>query len=128
MASWITTPRRAPTWIVPDGVLESLTTCGPLTAETSSSAQNTSLSSARPGASADGDDLVGEVPGRDLHNDAVALLASEERATDRRFVGDLAIPRIGLGRSHDGELLASVIRLDRHVGADGHVVGGVLLL
>ena len=31
MASRTTGPRRLPTWTVPDGVFESLTTCGPLT-------------------------------------------------------------------------------------------------
>ena len=40
MASWSTTPRRLPTWTVPDGVLESLTTWDPLSVDASSSAQN----------------------------------------------------------------------------------------
>ncbi len=40
MASCSTTPRRLPTWTVPDGVLESLTTWGPSTDAASSSAQN----------------------------------------------------------------------------------------
>ena len=40
MASWSTTPRRLPTWTVPDGVLESLTTWGPSRPAASSSAQN----------------------------------------------------------------------------------------
>ena len=31
MTSRMTGPRRLPTWTVPDGVFESLTTCGPLT-------------------------------------------------------------------------------------------------
>src|SRR5688572_1776895 len=37
----MTGPRRLPTWTVPDGVLESLTTCGPSTDAASSSAQST---------------------------------------------------------------------------------------
>ena len=40
MTSRMTGPRRQPTWTVPDGVLESLTTCGPLTLAASSSAQS----------------------------------------------------------------------------------------
>src|SRR5687767_11217094 len=41
MVSTTTGPRRLPTWTVPEGVLESLTTCGPVTDAASSSAQNT---------------------------------------------------------------------------------------
>ena len=41
MTSRITGPRRLPTWTVPEGVLESLTTWGPWTLEASSSAQST---------------------------------------------------------------------------------------
>ncbi len=40
MTSRMTGPRRLPTWTVPDGVFESLTTCGPLTRDASSSAQS----------------------------------------------------------------------------------------
>ena len=40
ITSRITGPRRLPTWTVPDGVLQSLTTCGPSTEAASSSAQS----------------------------------------------------------------------------------------
>src|SRR3954454_14883018 len=81
MTSRMTGPRRLPTWTVPDGVFESLTTCGPWPRAARSPAQSMCLSVARrppPGATAaadvgdasgDLDDLVGEVPGRDLHDD-----------------------------------------------------------
>ena len=42
----MTGPRRLPTWTVPDGVFESLTTCGPLTRAASSSAQSMVAASA----------------------------------------------------------------------------------
>src|SRR5689334_13647637 len=103
MTSRMTGPRRLPTWTVPDGVLESLTTCGPLTRDASSSAQ--SMAARR---SADAGDLVGEVAGRHLHDDLLALLVAEQRATDRAFVGDPALGRLGLGRADDGELLVAV--------------------
>src|SRR6266576_2819234 len=99
----MTGPRRLPTWTVPDGVLESLTTCGPLTRAASSSAQ----SMAPPGLT-DTDDLVGEVAGRDLDHDLVALLLAEQGAPDRTLVRDPAFRRLGLGRAHDRELLGSV--------------------
>src|SRR5215204_2488108 len=41
----MTGPRRLPMWTVPDGVLESLTTCGPSTDAASSSAQSTPVPS-----------------------------------------------------------------------------------
>src|SRR5687767_9116890 len=41
MVSTTTGPRRLPTWTVPDGVFESLTTWRPLADAASSSAQNT---------------------------------------------------------------------------------------
>ncbi len=46
MTSRMTGPRRLPTWTVPDGVFESLTTCGPSTDAASSSAQYIGASSA----------------------------------------------------------------------------------
>ncbi len=48
IVSTITGPRRLPTWTVPEGVFESLTTCGPLTREASSSAQSMALRVAAP--------------------------------------------------------------------------------
>ena len=42
MTSRMTGPRRLPTWTVPEGVFESLTTCGPETRAASSSAHSMS--------------------------------------------------------------------------------------
>ncbi len=44
MVSTTTGPRRLPTWTVPEGVFESLTTCGPTDDAAISSAQNTVVS------------------------------------------------------------------------------------
>ena len=48
MASCSTTPRREPMWTVPEGVFESLTTCGPSNCAASSSAQNMRCGSPAP--------------------------------------------------------------------------------
>src|SRR5258708_9106413 len=70
ITSRMTGPRRLPTWTVPDGVFESLTTWGPTACRASSSAQ--SMATVR--RLADADDLVGEVAGRDANDDFLALL------------------------------------------------------
>src|SRR5687767_4648119 len=103
MASRMTEPRRLPTWIVPEGVFESLTTCGssPRTRCASSSAQSTALAVS----SADADDLVGEVAGRDLDDDLLPLLVAEQRAADRTLVRDAALRGLRLRRSDDRERL-----------------------
>src|SRR2546422_9292956 len=142
IASTMTGPRRLPTWTVPDGVLPSLTTCGPLTEAASSSAQSigmprllrlveaaglaTRRSAGRP--LADVLDRVREVAGRDVDEDLVALLPSEQGATHRRFVGDPAVRWSGLGGTHDREGLDPVLALDGHGGADLDVVAGVVLV
>ena len=59
----------------PRGVFESLTTCGPLTLDASSSAQ----SMRPPRTLGDPDDLVGEVAGRHLDDDLLALLLAQQR-------------------------------------------------
>src|SRR3954447_17516986 len=105
MTSRSTGPRRLPTWTVPDGVFESLMTCGPETLRASSSAQSSdgwgrgvaSSGGWRRGAppptsesgwsliaeggaspSRDRDDLVGEVARRDADEDLLALLVAEQ--------------------------------------------------
>src|ERR1700694_3057579 len=117
MTSRMTGPRREPTWTVPDGVLLSLTTCGPLTEAASSSAQSMvclvsavglAARSARPGRRfglADLRDRVGEVAGRDVDDDLVTLAPAEERAPDGRLVRDTAVRRLGLRRTDDRERL-----------------------
>src|SRR5262245_49977200 len=106
-------PRRLPTWTVPDGVFESLTTCGPETRAASSSAHSTCLPrslvaplGARPGGRserdlADAGDLVRKVAGRDADRDALALLVAEQRASDRALVADPAFGRLRFGRTDD---------------------------
>src|SRR5213078_1741963 len=94
MTSRMTGPRRLPTWTVPDGVFESLTTCGPLTDAASSSAQ--SMAPIVPGAALlpaaavprlpDRDDLVGEVPRGHPDEDLLALLLAEQGPSDRALV------------------------------------------
>src|SRR5512136_636432 len=114
MTSRMTGPRRLPTWTVPEGVFESLTTCGPSTEAASSSAQSidpspstchpqpapgtrlpraaaTLLRVTHPPGSADLDDRVGEVAGGDADDDLLALLLAQERPSDRRFVRDPAL-------------------------------------
>src|SRR3954469_23397762 len=139
MTARMTGPRRLPTWTVPDGVFESLTTCGPLTRAASSSAQSIRCasttgppraiaraprgprrSSATPSArgSGDADDLVGEVAGRDLHDDLLALLLAEQRPTDRALVRDPALRRLGLGRTDDREGFRAIGALDADGRAD----------
>src|SRR6187455_503773 len=116
----MTGPRSEPRWTVPDGVFESLMTCGPLTLAASSSAQSMlRASSQRPRAdgdrgavgclSGDRDDLVREVAGRHLDDDLFALLLAEEGAPDRTLVADPALGRLGLGGADDGELLLAII-------------------
>ena len=119
MMSRMTGPRSEPRWTVPDGVFESLTTCGPLTLAASSSAQSMAHASGRAsgvdpvaGALADRDDLVGEVAGRDLDDDLLALLLAEEGAPDGTLVADPALGRLGLGRADDRERLLAVVALD----------------
>src|SRR5882762_5714615 len=101
-----TGPRRLPTWTVPEGVFESLMTCGPLTLAASSSAQSTAR------ALADAEDRVGEVAGRNLDDDLLALLLAEEGATDRALVADPTLGRPGLGRTDDREGLLAVVAHD----------------
>src|SRR6476646_1545555 len=124
MTSRMTGPRRLPTWTVPDGVLESLTTCGPLTRAASSSAQ--SMRPPRP--LGDAHDLVGEVAGRDLDDDLLALLLAKQSAPDRALVRDPALGRLRLGGPDDREPLRPVRALDAHGGADLDVVGRVVLV
>src|SRR4051794_35805582 len=129
MTSRITGPRRLPTWTVPDGVFESLTTCGPLTDAASSSAQSSGgwPRGARPPTSesgcwpirggcqtplADRDDLVREVAGRDADEDLLALLLAEQRPPDGALVRDPALGRLRLGRADDRERLLAVRAFD----------------
>src|SRR5260221_3661992 len=115
-----TRPGTLATWTVPDGVFESLMTCGPLTLAASSSAQSTAL--------ADADDRVGEVAGGDLDDDLLALLLAEEGAADRALVADPTLGRFGLGRSDDREGLLAVVGHDGDRRADLDVIRGVLLV
>src|SRR6186713_2959465 len=125
MASCSTTPRRLPTWTVPDGVLESLTTCGPDRPAASSSAQNMGCASL---ASADGEDLVHLVARGHRHLHLVALLAAEQRPTHGRLVGDPALRGRRLGGTHDGVRLGPTGALELDGGADLDMgLGGVLV-
>src|SRR5688572_5013674 len=147
----MTGPRRLPTWTVPDGVLESLTTCGPAsrTRCASSSAQSihaSRLLSApvnpearsevrggaprrhRPEDSADAGDLVREVARGHLHDDLLALLLAQERATDGALIGDPAFAGLRLGRADDRERLLAVAALDADLRADLDVVGRMVLV
>src|SRR5512141_870705 len=108
MTSRMTGPRRLPTWTVPDGVLESLTTCGPTAFCASSSAQSMATAPRL----ADADDLVGEIAGGDANDDLFALLLAEQGAPDRALVGDPALGRLRLGGADDGEALLTVAALD----------------
>src|SRR5262245_16384597 len=123
MTSRMTGPRRLPTWTVPDGVFESLTTCDPATRAASSSAHSMVE---RP--LADGDDLVVDVAGRDLDGDVLTFLVTEERAPDRALVADPALRRLGLGRADDRERLRAVRAGDLHGRADLDVVVRVVLV
>src|SRR3954468_17231558 len=49
----------------------------------------------------DADDLVGEVAGRNLDEDLLALLLAEQRAADRALVADPVLGRPCLGRTDD---------------------------
>src|SRR5829696_9444984 len=80
MTSRMTGPRRLPTWTVPDGVFESLTTCGPETLAASSSAHSIS---GPPELLGDRDDLVGDVARGHLDRHVLALLLAEEGTSDR---------------------------------------------
>src|SRR3954470_21259221 len=148
----MTGPRSDPTWTVPDGVFESFTTWGPesLTRSASSSAQSCSAISPtatldavaprlarrppRPAAtpsadrSADADDLVREVAGRHLHDDLLALLLAQQRATDGALVRDPALGRLGLGGPDDREGRLAVGTLDVDRRADLDMVGRVMLV
>src|SRR5215216_4412799 len=97
MTSRMIGPRRLPTWTVPDGVFESLTTWGPETRAASSSAHSTA------GGLRDGDDLVGDVARGHLDRDVLALLLAEERAPDGTLVADPALGRLRFGGPHDRE-------------------------
>src|SRR5260221_4819332 len=99
MTSRMTGPRRLPTWTVPDGVFESLTTCGPTAFCASSSAQ----SMATVARLADSDDLVGEIAGGDADDDLLALLLAEQRTPDRAFGPKPALGPPGLRRAHGSE-------------------------
>src|SRR5438105_3194496 len=111
MTSRMTGPRRLPTWTVPDGVLLSLTTWGPLTLAASWSAQSSGgcpcgpAPSTLPGACCpirspavlgDRDDLVREVARGDLHDDLLALLLAEQGAANRALVADPTFSGTGL--------------------------------
>jgi hypothetical protein len=76
----------------------------------------------------DTDDLVGEVAGRDLDHDLVALLLAEQGAPDRALVRDPAFGRLGLGRADDRELLGSVGAFDVDRRADLDVIGRMVLV
>src|SRR5438094_9827760 len=140
MASRMTGPRSDPTWTVPDGVLLSLTTCGPLTLAASSSAQsmirNVSLvaradrvTAARPGQElADADDLVGEVSGGHLHDDLLAFLLAEQGPPDRALVADPTLGRPCFGRADDRERLLAIVAGDLDGRPDLDVVGRVVLV
>src|SRR5438105_479154 len=140
MTSRMTGPRRLPTWTVPDGVLLSLMTCGPETLAARSSAQSSRgwPSRARSPTSEDGcspigdgssssvsgdpDDLVREVPGRDLHEDLLALLLAEQRPSNGALVADPTLGRAGFGRAHDGERFLAVGTLNGDSRANLDVV------
>src|SRR3954451_23044186 len=124
MASCSTTPRRLPTWIVPDGVLESLMTCSrPLAAASRaiSSAQYTAVGvevpavmlrlpdpSCRRPPSADADDLVGPASGRNADLNLVPLAGAEQCRAYGRFVRDAPLRRVRSGRPNDAEVLFAV--------------------
>src|SRR5215210_1685087 len=112
ITSCITTPRSAPTWMVPDGVFESLTTCGPPAESASSSAQN--MGSA---VLADADDGVVDRTGRSLDGHLVALLVPHQGDADRRLVADAPFARRGLGGTDNGERLFPLRALDDHLRA-----------
>ena len=76
----------------------------------------------------DADDLVGEVAGRDLDDDLLALLLAEQGAPDRALVRDPALGGLGLGRADDRERFLAVRALDRDGRADLDVVGRVVLV
>src|SRR5512140_144055 len=114
ITSRMTGPRRLPTCTVPDGVLESLTTCGPTAFCASSSAQSMATAPRL----ADADDLVGEIAGGDANDDLFALLLAEQGAPDRALVGDPALGRLGLGGADDREPLLAVAALDGDRRAD----------
>src|SRR3712207_2858661 len=97
MTSRMTGPRRLPTWTVPEGVLESLTTCGPETRAASSSAHSISEGLG------DREDLVVELAGGALDGHVLAFLLAEEGATTRALVADPALGRLGPRRPDDGE-------------------------
>src|SRR5262245_47018840 len=126
IASWSTTPRRLPTWTVPEGVLESLTIWGPSIEAASSSAQNIEVEP--PDCLADADDLVDRVSRRDRDRDLVALLATQECPADRRLIGDPAVRRRRLRRPHDRVLLAATVAFELHGGANLDVGRGVVLV
>src|SRR5260221_5434563 len=119
MTSRMTGPRRLPTWTVPDGVFESLTTCGPTAFCASSSAQ----SMATVARLADSDDLVGEIAGGDADDDLLALLLAEQGTPDRAFVRDPALRRLCFGGADDREALLAVAALDLDGRADLDVIG-----
>src|SRR5512146_2164794 len=124
MTSRMTGPRRLPTWTVPDGVFESLTTCGPTAFCASSSAQSMATAPRL----ADADDLVREVASGDANDDLFALLLAEEGTPDGALVGDPALGRLRLGGTDDGEALFAIAALDRHRRADLDVVGRDVLV
>src|SRR5512140_3875609 len=119
ITSRMTGPRRLPTWTVPDGVFESLTTCGPTAFCASSSAQSMATAPRL----ADADDLVGEIASGDANDDLLALLLAEEGASDRALVRDPALGRFCLGGPYDREPLFAIAALDGDGRADLDVVG-----
>src|SRR6478672_3872633 len=125
IASRMTGPRNDPTWTVPDGVFESLTTCGPESRTRSASSSAQSMAS---DGLADANDLVREVARRHLHDDLLTLLLAEEGAADRTLVGDTTLGGARLGRSDDREGLLAIGALDRDRRPDLDVVGRVVLV
>src|SRR5918992_5682080 len=119
MVSTTTGPRSEPTWTVPDGVFESLTTCGPETDAASSSAQNTGLP--------DADERVLDRPLWGVHGELVALLEAHQGRADRRLIADAPFARGSLGGADDRERLLAVAAPDDHLRADADLVAVRLL-
>ena len=93
IVSTTTGPRRLPTWTVPEGVFESLTTCGPAADAAISSAQNT------PSPIRCGRACTRSGPAGAWTVNRVALLEAHQRGADRRLVADPALARARPRRS-----------------------------
>ncbi len=57
--------------------------------------------------------------------DEVALLATEQRCANRRFVGDLAGGNVALGATHDGEHALATVHINGDGGADVDLAGAL---